>query len=133
MKYPEVEFTGRQALSVTQAFGAAAAKSGYTIYACCILPKHAHLVVERHSYPIEQVVRLLRQWATLRLLNDGLHPFADQRSSTGRLPSVWAQDFWKVFLFDAEDMVRAIQYVENNPLREGKQRQRWSFITPYVG
>jgi hypothetical protein len=26
---------------------------------------------------------------------------------------------------------RAILYVEDNPLKEGKPRQRWSFVTPF--
>ena len=31
-----------------------------------------------------------------------------------------------------EDFARAIAYVEQNPLKEGKPRQRWSFITPFA-
>jgi hypothetical protein len=26
---------------------------------------------------------------------------------------------------------RAIRYVEENPLKEGSRRQRWSFVTPF--
>ena len=29
------------------------------------------------------------------------------------------------------DIRRAIQYVEENPIKEGKPRQRWSFVTPF--
>ena len=47
------------------------------------------------------------------------------------LPSVWAQDFWKVFLYTEEDIRARIRYVEENPLKEGKRRQRWSFVTPF--
>jgi REP element-mobilizing transposase RayT len=129
---PEVIFTGLQARSVGTGFAAMAAKSGYLIHACCILPRHSHLVVRRHRYSIEQVVRLLRQAATQQLLADDLHPFAKLRGENGRLPSVWAQDFWKRFLFDEEQIVKAIQYVEENPIKEGKPRQRWSFVTPFV-
>jgi hypothetical protein len=108
-------------------------KSGYQVYACCVLPQHTHLVIGRHTYPIEQVIRLLRQAATAKLLEDGLHPFAGQRSPGGRLPSVWGQDFRKVFLFTPEEVRDRIQYVEENPLREGKRRQHWSFVIPYPG
>jgi REP element-mobilizing transposase RayT len=127
---PPFIFDGHQALSVAHGFAAMTAKSSYVIHACSILPSHVHLVVRRHRYSIEQVVRLLRQAATRELLADGRHPFADQRSG-GRLPSVWAQDFWKVFLDDEEAIRRTIAYVEENPVREGKRRQAWPFVTPF--
>jgi hypothetical protein len=130
---PEVTFTGLQALSVARGFATQVGKSGYRIYACCVLPQHTHLVVGRHSYPIEQVIRLLRQAATAKLLDDGLHPFADQRSPNGRLPSVWGQDFRKVFLFTPEEVRDHIRYVQDNPVREGKCPQRWPFVIPYPG
>ena len=131
MKYPEVVFTGKQAQAVGHGFARRVAKSGYAIHACAIMQKHAHLVIARHRYRVEQVVRLLRQAATARLLAAELHPFSDRRDEKGRLPSVWAQDFWKVFLFEPEDVERAIRYTENNPVRDGLPPQKWSFVTPY--
>jgi REP element-mobilizing transposase RayT len=131
LKYPEVVLTGKQALSIGLGFREMTAKSGYVIHACSILPCHIHLVIRRHRYDIEQVVRLLRQAGTRRLLEDGLHPFAQLRTERGRLPSIWAQDFWKVFLCTEEEILERIAYVEENPLKEGKPRQRWSFVTPF--
>jgi hypothetical protein len=131
--YPEVAFDGQQALSVGRGFKNQINKSGYLVHACAILPSHIHRVIRRHHYPIEQVVRLLRQSATTQLLADGQHPFAEQRTEKGRLPSVWAQGLWKVFLSSADDIRREIRYAEENPLREGKPRQHWSFIVPFEG
>ncbi len=128
---PPVVFDGHQALSVGRGFATAIAASGHVLHACSILPQHTHLVIRRHHYSIEQVVRRLRQSATNRLLADGRHPFAAERSSTGRLPSVWGQDFWKVFLFTSEQIRRAIEYVEQNPERDGKKPQRWKFVVPF--
>ena len=127
---PEVEFTGLQARSVGAGFGERVRRSGYRVHACSILPQHVHLVISRHWYSIEQVGRLLRQSGTAQLLADGLHPF--EREPNGRLPSVWGQDFRKIFLFTVEDVLRAIKYVEDNPLREGKPRQKWTWIVPYI-
>jgi REP element-mobilizing transposase RayT len=127
--YPEVILDGPQALSVGKGFGVMVRKSRYVIRACSILPCHVHLVILRHSYCNKQVVRLLRQAATRQLLQDNRHPFANLRARNGRLPSVWAQDFWQVFLYTEEDIARAIAYVEDNPVKEGKPRQRWSFVT----
>jgi hypothetical protein len=49
----------------------------------------------------------------------------------GSFPSPWARKWWKVFLDDEEDILRAIRYVERNPRKEGKPPQRWSFVVPY--
>ena len=46
-----------------------------------------------------------------------------------RVPKCWGRGEWKVFL-DPEDVTRAIQYVEDNPVKEGKKRQKWSFAVP---
>jgi REP element-mobilizing transposase RayT len=128
---PAVVFDGHQALGIARGFGEQVAKSGYKIFACSILPTHVHMVIGRHTYPIEQVVRLLKQAASVRLLADGRHPFG--RDPSGRLPSVWEQDFRKIFLFTPEDVLRCIKYVEMNPEKEGKRRQRWPFVVPYPG
>lgn len=127
---PPVLFDGHQARTVGQGFAEMVAKSGYVIHGCAILPTHVHLVIRRHRYSIEQVVRLLRQAGTRLLLQDRRHPFARLRTENGRLPSVRAQDFWRVFLFSGEDVRAAIKYVEANPLKEGKPLQRWSFVKP---
>jgi REP element-mobilizing transposase RayT len=133
MIHPEVFFNGHQALSVIHGFAEQTATSGFVIYACSILPQHVHMVIARHHYPIEQVVRLLRQAGTRHLLADGLHPFAELRLPSGYLPSVWGQDFRKVFLFTEEEIRRSIAYVEQNPVKDGKRPQRWSFVKPFDG
>jgi hypothetical protein len=128
---PPVTFDGYQALSVAAGFAQQIATSGYGVYACAILPCHAHLVIGRHDYPIEQVVRLLKQAATAQLLAEDRHPFG--RGSDGRVPSVWGQDFRKVFLSTRDEVVGRIGYVDENPEKEGKRRQQWSFVIPYDG
>lgn len=44
---------------------------------------------------------------------------------------VWAKQGWHVFLDSDEAVRRAIAYVEQNPIRDGLPRQRWSFVTPW--
>lgn len=39
----------------------------------------------------------------------------------------------RVYLDTEEAVEDAIRYVEENPLREGKRRQQWSFVTPFAG
>jgi REP element-mobilizing transposase RayT len=128
---PEVVFSDKQVGSTATGFATQIEKSGYRVFACAILAQHIHFVVARHKYSIEQVVRLLKQAATLQLLNDNLHPFATQRNSRGTLPSVWEQDFWKVFLCTYDDVLGAIAYVDDNPEKDGKRRQAWTFVRKF--
>ena len=128
-----ISFTGQQALAIAEGFGKWAATSGAKILACAILPEHVHLVVARHRFPIEQVANLLKGRATKSLSKAGLHPFQSQPYPNGILPSPWGHKFWKVFLTTDEDIWRAIRYVENNPLKEGKRRQQWPFVVSFQG
>jgi REP element-mobilizing transposase RayT len=132
LKYPPVVFDGLQALSIAHGFAQMVAKARYQVYACSILPEHVHMVLGRYRYSVETMVRLLKAEATTELINDGRHPLAAWPEKDGSLPSPWARKRWKVFLNDDADIVRAIRYVEENPIKEGKRPQRWSFVTPFT-
>lgn len=132
LKYPAVVFNGLQAQSIAHGFRRMAEKSGYGIYACSILPEHVHLVLRRHTYKVETMVRLLKAEASIALAEGGRHPLARFPQPDGSLPTPWEHGRWKVFLDSIEAIDRAVRYVERNPEKEGKPRQRWSFITPFV-
>jgi REP element-mobilizing transposase RayT len=132
LRYPPVSFNGPQARAVGMGFKRAIEESGYVVYACSILPKHAHLVIARHARRAEQIVGHLKGRATQQLGAEGLHPLADYRQPDGTVPSPWARNGWPVFLENDKEILGAIEYVEKNPLREGKPQQRWSFVVPYV-
>ena len=66
--------------------------------------------------------------ATTELLKEGMHPFAEQPYRNGALPTPWTRKSWSVFLDCAEDVDRAVRYVDENPEKEGKPRQHWSFL-----
>jgi REP element-mobilizing transposase RayT len=131
LKYPPVVFDGPQALSVAQGFKRMAEKSGYGVFACAILPEHVHLVLRRHTYKVEQMVRLLKAEASSKLAEDGRHPLTPWPRQDGSLPMPWAQKCWKVFLDSAEGIDRAVRYVQANPVKEGKRPQHWSFVIPF--
>ena len=90
------------------------------------------MVIGRHSYQIEQVVRRLEQAATMHLTADQLHPLERFHRPARRTPSPWGRGLWKVYLNGDEDIRRAIQYVQENPMREHKPPQRWLFVVPYA-
>jgi REP element-mobilizing transposase RayT len=129
--YPHVELNGEQALSVAKGFRNEITEYGGAIHALTILPSHTHLVVPAHRYDISRFAGRLKGAATRQLKVDGLHPLADCRDSRGAIPSPWARLPWVVYLFTEQDAYRSIDYVEKNPLKEGKPRQHWHFVTPW--
>jgi REP-associated tyrosine transposase len=91
------------------------------------------MVVLRHERPAERIIAHLKTRATQQLLGENLHPFAQYRDAAGKVPPVWAHRGWKVFLDSVEDIKRAIRYVEENPMKEGKRKQTWSFVSVFQG
>jgi len=132
LRYPPVVFDGRQAQSIGHGFAQMIRKANYQVFACSILPEHVHMVLGRYRYRVETMVRLLKAEATTALMQHGRHPLARWPEPDGSLPSPWARKCWKVFLDSDEDIVRAIRYVEQNPLKEGKPPQHWPFVTPFL-
>jgi REP element-mobilizing transposase RayT len=133
LKYPAVVLSGEQARSVGHGFANGVRKSRYCIWACSILPEHVHLVIARHTYEVEKIANLLKGEATKQLKAESLHPQARFVGADGKFPSLWAEGQWKVFLDNEEAVDAAIRYVEDNPGKEGKPRQKWSFVTPFAG
>jgi hypothetical protein len=50
-----------------------------------------------------------------------------------RPPGMWERNQWKSFLDSDEAIENLINYVIENPIKEGKPRQSWSWLTPYAG
>jgi len=132
---PPVVWTGEQARVVAQGFADYATKNNRRVYAAAVMPDHAHLVVARDAdISAEMLADLFKGRATSFLKRAGLHPFADRPYCDGRLPSPWARKAWSVFLDSQAGVVRAVRYVEANPVRAGLRPQRFRFLTacPYV-
>ena len=89
------------------------------------------MVIARHDYPVEQVANLLKGHATRQLIAEDLHPFRAFPTRTGRMPKAWARGHWKAYLNNEADIQRAIEYVERNPVKEGKPRQSWPFVSRF--
>ncbi len=131
LRYPPVQFTGQQAVAIAQGFGDAVAQHDYVIHALAVLPDHVHLAMARHSVAIDQIASHLKSKATASLVRQDLHPLAQFASSKGRKPSPWARNYWAPFIRTREHMRAAIRYVEQNPVKAGLRRQRWSLVVPY--
>ncbi len=122
LAFPPAIITGRQALEISRGFAKAIGEGPYKVYACATLPDHVHLVIGASERRIRQVVGHLRSRAT--------HALREQDLWDGRPLS--GEHGWNVYLESAAAVERAIRYVNNNPLKEGKKRQTWSFVVPFV-
>ncbi len=122
LQHPPVSITGQQALAIIRGFATAAGEGPYKVYACAILPEHVHMVVGASGRRIRQVVGHFRSRATHSLREQALW---DDRP-------LWGEHGWNVYLESAAAVERAIRYVQDNPLKEGKRRQQWSFVVPFV-
>ena len=104
-----------------------------TLFACSIMPDHVHLVAACHRLTPKDLIAAFKRAGTRGLNAESLHPFVDHPRSNGTLPSPWAAGGWKVYLDTEHDMRRAIAYVEQNPIRAGLKRQKWSFLRALTG
>jgi REP element-mobilizing transposase RayT len=133
LNHPAVKFTGIQARSIGTGFETLVKRDGFIVWACCILPQHAHMVIARHEKTIEKIAERLKGAATHRLIAEELHPFGHLRTAIGLPPKCWQRGQWAVYLDSHVAIRREIKYVEENPEKEGKPRQRWPFVVPYEG
>jgi len=133
LKYPEVILTGQQALCVGKGFSNAIKKSKFTIWACSILPQHVHLVIARHRFKVEYTAGLLKGEATKALSQASLHPLHKYRTRENKPPTPWNVKSYHGYLETEEEIEDAIAYVIDNPIKEGKRRQIWSFVSPFLG
>ncbi|HTK74999.1 MAG TPA: hypothetical protein VL371_07040 [Gemmataceae bacterium] len=131
LKRPQVLFTGIQARAIGRGFANYVERHGLTVWACSILQAHVHMVVARFRLNAEPLVQQLKSAATRRLLKEELHPFQQDATIADAMPSCWAERLWKVYLDTEVAILREIRYVEENPEKDGKSRQKWSFVRPY--
>ncbi len=124
LKRPPGLFTGIQARAIARGIAKYAQWAAIPIWACAILPDHAHFVVAETGRDPDRVIHQFKAAATRHMLSEKLHPFQGQAP----LPKCFARGGWKVFLYDEEAVDHAIEYVEENPVKAGLPPQRWWFV-----
>jgi REP element-mobilizing transposase RayT len=133
LKYDPVIFNERQILAVARGFENEIKVYGGVVDACAIMPRHSHLVVGPPRYDIRRFAGRLKGAATKQLIAENLHPLAKFSNAGGTLPSPWSVKPWVVYPFTYDDVVRCIDYTDDNPLKSGRSRQNWDWITEYAG
>jgi len=125
LKHPVVKFTGEQARFIVNGFQQVSDEAKYTFLALSVLPTHIHAVIGNHQRKPAQVIGHLKRGATDQLINGKLHPCLIDGWITH---SCWARQAWAVYIDTEAHLQRAIQYVLDNPLKDGMRRQRWKIV-----
>jgi hypothetical protein len=83
-----------------------------------------HLLIRKHRDRAERMIENLQLASRVAVLQYDL-----------RFPNhpVWTEGGWKGFEESVADMRRTIRYIELNPVKIGRPRQFWEFVTPYDG
>ncbi|MEE9211787.1 MAG: hypothetical protein V3U29_03945 [Phycisphaeraceae bacterium] len=132
LRYPAVRFDGHQACAIARGFAQCVARRDLSVYACAVMPDHAHLILARHVLGVERIAADLKRFATRALNDEHRHPLAGQRDPRGRTPTPWAEGGWSVFLNQPADVRSRIEYVNANPIKAGLPPQHWRFVTPFT-
>jgi REP element-mobilizing transposase RayT len=133
LKYPPVTLQPKQIEFVSEAIGRFVERSRMTVWACSLLEQHIHMVIGRHRYSIETACNLMKGAASRRLNEMELHPMICFSNNKGKLPSMWTEGQWIHFLDDEDAIDDAMRYVEDNPVKEGKEKQSWWFVERFQG
>jgi REP element-mobilizing transposase RayT len=130
LKFPEVFLSGVQAQELALGIGEAVSKYDFQLLAFAILEQHIHCVARSSSMQSEAIVKQMKRYAGNRLSRSGKNPLASFREeNNNRIPSVWARGFWKRYIDSEDQLLNTIRYVEQNPIKEGKRAQYWSFVS----
>jgi hypothetical protein len=132
LKYPPVLFNDVQIAAILR--GVAKEIEHHRaapIHAFAQLPNHFHFVCGICRYDIRRFEGRLKNAATKQLLDERLHPLQKFADRNGNVPSPWSAKPWVVYLFDEGDVIRSIDYTNDNLKRARSRDQNHSFITPY--
>jgi REP element-mobilizing transposase RayT len=122
LQYPVIRFEQFQFEVIADAFAETIKEHQYTCYACAIMPDHVHLVIRKHKHHGETMIDHFQAESRLRF------------SSVNAVPAghpIWTKGGWNKFLDVPRAVRQRIQYVENNPMKEGLRRQAWPFVVLY--
>ena len=124
LTHPLLLLTDQEIDLVGQALGVAVQDRGWTCYACAILPDHIHLLIRRHRDKAETMIDYFQDVSRQALIVEKLRPASHP---------VWGGPGWKVYKSTRREMEQAVKYIEDNPVKARRPRQKWSFVRKYDG
>jgi REP element-mobilizing transposase RayT len=81
----------------------------YRLLAWVVMPNHVHVLFE----PLENwtVAKIVTSWKKFAASNI--------RSTKGGMGPIWHREYWDRFIRDQAHLVRAIEYIQQNPVKAG--------------
>jgi len=123
----QIAAIGRGITKEIEQFGAA------TMHAFVQLRNHFHFVCGPCRYDIRRFQGRLKGAAARQLMDERIHPMQKFADAKGNVPSMWSAKPWTVYLFSGEDIIRSVQYANDNLTRARLPDQKYRFIVPYGG
>lgn len=124
LNFPVIWLDDAKAQAVAGAIEETIAARGYTCYACAICANHVHLVIRTHKDRADEMLAHLAEAIRTRLRLRFPTEISPHHPVLSARP-------YKVFLYTPEEVRGRIEYVELNPAKERKPRQRWGFVKGY--
>jgi REP element-mobilizing transposase RayT len=118
------EIASDEIQAIANAFAEAIRQRGYTCYACAIMSDHIHILIRKHRDTAVTMIEQLQERSRKAVLSLG------SREATH---PIWGGPGWKVYLETRDDMLRTIQYIEENPRKAKLPSQNWPFVSRYDG
>jgi REP element-mobilizing transposase RayT len=90
----------------------------FRLFAWVVMPNHVHVLVEVGETPL---TKLVQNWKSLVAV--------EANRLLGRTGRFWQPDYWDRFIRDTEQILKAIRYIENNPVKAKlcRSAEAWSF------
>jgi REP element-mobilizing transposase RayT len=124
LNFPVLWFTEAQRNAIGAGIGYVVRENNYTVWACAVCRNHVHLLVRRHR-DMDTIIRD-------KIANGGRAALL-QASDIDSAHPIWSSRPYAVFLNSPAEVVSRVDYIWENPLKEGLPEQRWDFVKPYDG
>ncbi len=122
MEFPTFWIDDAKRQAIGGAIAPVVAERGYTLWACAILSNHVHMVIRRHRDDALTIWHAIAEAVRLELR---------QFSDVGAKHPVLAARPYKVFLRAPDEVRGRIDYVDDNPTKEGLPSQHFDFVQSY--
>lgn len=92
--------------------------SRFELLAWVVMPNHVHALIQVGDTPLSKIIQNWKSIAAVKA-----------NKPLGRTGEFWQEDYWDTFMRDADQMQKAIRYIENNPVKAKLCRapEEWPF------
>ena len=102
----------------------------YLLHAWCIMPNHVHILVEPRA-DLDILVQGWKSFTSRWVLRQ------NQRLSLA-IPEpdqLWMREYWDRYVRDAEHYQKAVEYIEQNPVKAGlcRRAEDWPWSSAFAG